>query len=98
VKPQLIFRPEAVRELLEARRWYEDQRPGLGKLFAAAVDRALDLIAAHPLLFARVHGEIRRARIPGFPYGAFFRVASDEIVVVAFMHGSRHPRRWQSRG
>jgi plasmid stabilization system protein ParE len=97
VTPRLVFRPQALAELLEARTWYEDQRPGLGTVFAAAVDRTTNLIVQHPLLFARVHGAIRRAHVPGFPYGAYFRVSPEEIVVVAIMHGKRHPRRWQSR-
>jgi plasmid stabilization system protein ParE len=32
-----------------------------------------------------------------FPFGIYFRVEQAQIVVVAIIHGSRHPRRWQSR-
>lgn len=47
--------------------------------------------------FARVHHEIRRVRLRRFPYAIYYRILSDEIVVLAVMHGRRQPRRWQSR-
>ena len=95
--PRLVFRPQAESELLDARGWYENQRPGLGRTFAAAVDGALAGILRNPLAYPRVHGETRRALVPGFPYGIYFRIIADELVVLAVMHGRRLPRRWQSR-
>lgn len=92
-----IFRPQAEAELLDARTWYEQQRSGLGQAFAAAVDRAIAGIVQNPLAYPQVHGEIRRALVQRFPYGIYFRVAPDELVVLAVMHGRRLPHRWQSR-
>lgn len=51
----------------------------------------------HPLAYARVHGETRRAPVHRFPYAIYFRAMSDELVVLAVMHGRRLPRRWRSR-
>jgi 2-polyprenyl-3-methyl-5-hydroxy-6-metoxy-1,4-benzoquinol methylase len=48
------FRPEAE---AEARDWYEGRRPGLGAVFRAALDKALDGIAANPIMFQRVMTE-----------------------------------------
>jgi plasmid stabilization system protein ParE len=83
--------------LLEARAWYEERREGLGATFAAAVERAIERIRERPLAYPRVRGETRRAVLRRFPYGVYFQVLEDEIVVLAIMHGRRHPRRWQSR-
>ncbi len=93
----VVFRPQADAEALEARRWYEQRRPALGEDFAAAVSEAIARIVENPLAFPRVRGEIRRAILRRFPYGVYFRISPDEIVVLAVMHGRRHPRRWQSR-
>ena len=95
--PRLVFRSEAEWELLDARGWYEEQRPGLGQTFAAAVERTLVGVAQNPLAYPRVHGEIRRALVQRFPYAIYFRPISDELVVLAVMHGRRHPHRWQLR-
>jgi plasmid stabilization system protein ParE len=40
---------------------------------------------------------MRRALVRRFPYAIYFRAAPDEIVVLAVIHGRRHPRHWQSR-
>jgi plasmid stabilization system protein ParE len=92
-----VFRPQADQEVQAARQWYEEQRPGLGIQFANAIDEAVERIAANPLAFRAVHGETRRAIVRRFPYGIYFRVLTDEIVVTAVMHGRRHPRRWRTR-
>lgn len=94
---RLVFRPQARTELLEVRRWYEAQRPGLGAEFGQEADRALSLLVQTPGAFQRVHRDIRRTRLHRFPYAIYFRVFDEEVVVLAVMHGRRHPRRWQSR-
>jgi hypothetical protein len=36
--------------------------------------------------------------LPGrFPFGVFYAVKGEFIIIYAVMHASRHPRRWQSR-
>ncbi|MBL0716858.1 MAG: hypothetical protein JJV89_02305 [Desulfosarcina sp.] len=46
---------------------------------------------------AAVHRHTRRARIHRFPFGIYYRIEEESLVVVAVMHGSRHPKRWQQR-
>ena len=40
--------PEADEELLEAARWYEQRRRGLGLDFLAAIEAAVELIQRYP--------------------------------------------------
>ena len=93
----VVFRPEAERELLGAERWYEDRRAGLGHQFRAALDETLVRVSALPLSFPIVHGDKRRALVPRFPYGLFFSVEGDHVVVVGVVHAHRDPAAWQSR-
>ena len=91
------LREEADQDLAEAATWYEQQRQGLGQKFldeALAIFRA---IAAQPMMYPVLHRSTRRALISRFPFGVYFRVVDTQIVVLAIMHGSRHPRRWKSR-
>lgn len=69
----------------------------LGIQFATAIDDVIERIASNPLAFPAVYGETRRAVVRRFPYGIYFRVLGDEIIVTGVIHGRRHPRRWQSR-
>ena len=94
---RVAFRPLADAEVREARQWYEERRCGLGAKFAAAVDEAVTQITENPLAFPCVRGETRRAILRRFPYCLYFRVLRDEVVVLAVVHGRRHPRRWQLR-
>lgn len=94
---RIVLRPQVEQDIAEAQGWYEQRRPGLGRGFLSAVDDAIANAAEEPLRFAQVHGPTRRAVLRRFPSGLYFRVAGDEIVVLAVMHGGRDPRRWQSR-
>jgi len=62
-----------------------------------AIDQAVERIALNPLAFPVVHGDTRRAVVRRFPYGIYFRMLADDIVITAVMHGRRHPRGRQSR-
>jgi plasmid stabilization system protein ParE len=91
------LRRPAEEDLAVASSWYEQQRKGLGQEFLDQAMLVLDAIAERPLLYPEVHRNARRALMARFPFAIYFRVEAEEIVVVAVMHGSRHPLRWQSR-
>ena len=91
-----LFRPQAEAEALDARRWYEARRAGLGDKFGAEVDAAVARIVERPLAFPRVRGETRRAVLTRFPYALFFRITDDSIVILA-VHGRQDPSRWHQR-
>ena len=91
------LREEADVDLAAAAGWYEQQRAGLGHEFLDEAVVALRLISRQPLLYPLVHRNTRRALMARFPFGIYYRIADEEIVVLAVMHGSRHPRRWQTR-
>jgi plasmid stabilization system protein ParE len=94
----LRTRPQADADLLEARAWYDAQENGRGTAFFEAVSAMVHRIADMPLAFPIVDGQIRRAVLRTYPYSVYFQVRADHILVVAIMHNSRDPRRWQSRG
>ncbi len=94
---RLVIRLAAEEDLEEASAWYERQREGLGKEFLAAVGDALEKIVRHPDFGMLVHRRLRRANVRRFPYGVFYIVEPDRIVIVGVLHGRRSPRVWKSR-
>lgn len=94
---RLRVRPEAEQDLEEAASWYEEQRPGLGNEFLDEVLRTFGKISEQPALYPLLHRNTRRALTLRFPFGVYYRVQEETIVVVAVMHGSRSPRRWKQR-
>lgn len=94
---EVRLRPEAEQDLAEAAAWYEEQRRGLGQEFLDEALAAFSTIAEVPLMYAVVHRATRRALMHRFPFGIFYQIDDAGAVVVAVLHGSRHPRRWKSR-
>jgi plasmid stabilization system protein ParE len=97
MKRDLIIRPEAESELTEAFDWYEERLRGLGSEFLISVDATVHAIARNLLQFAKIHKDVRRALLHRFPYGVFFIVEETRIIVLAFFHVKRDPKRWQER-
>jgi plasmid stabilization system protein ParE len=96
VKPAL-FTPEAEADVEEAFEWYEAQRPGLGAAFRRVLDVAVAAVENQPEVYAVIHHNTRRVLLPRFPYGLYYRVLEQNVVVVACIHGKRHPKKWRSR-
>jgi|AntDeeMinimDraft_5_1070356.scaffolds.fasta_scaffold41605_1 plasmid stabilization system protein ParE len=94
---ELRVRPDAEDDLEEAAAWYEQQRSGLGDEFLDEVRSTFRQISERPSMFPVLHRNTRRALTHRFPFGVFYRVQPEHVVVVAVMHGSRDPHRWKQR-
>jgi plasmid stabilization system protein ParE len=95
---RVIVRPAAAADIERAYEWYESQRRGLGEEFLAALQLTRDRVLAYPEVAPVLHRDTRRALIPRrFPYGLFYQIYGDTIVVVACMHAKRDPHRWRRR-
>ncbi len=91
----------AAEELLAARAWYDQRKPGLGAELLADAERAIERIRALPEAAPRSPGSgrpnVRRLLTQRFPFAVIYVVRSNEIVVLAFSHLHRRPRYWASR-
>lgn len=93
----LIIRTDAETDIALGYEWYEEQQQGLGAAFAEEISSTIAAIQSQPLRFPRVSRTLRRALVRRFPYGVFFLVRSDAIVVVAVIHLARNPQRAHGR-
>ena len=93
----LLVRPEARADIAESQEWYEERASGLGREFIGAVDEILGSITKNPLAFPVVRSIVRRALTKRFPYGVFFLLAEETVVVLAVLHQSRDPELWARR-
>ena len=82
---------KAVNELQKAAFWYEEQRKGLGSAFMLSAEAALATIQRNPEHYAKVDDDTRKIMMKHYPYGIFYSVEPNEIVVTAVFHGSRNP-------
>jgi len=89
------FHPLANQELTEAGQFYEGRAEGLGSRFLDAVERAVQLLEAHPELGRPLSKTIRSLPVSPFPYAVVYRAESDRLFVVA--HFRRRPKYWTGR-
>jgi len=90
-------RARAQRDIEQAAAWYEEQRPGLGDDFLGEVEAVFENVAAHPTGYPELYRATRRAVLRRFPFCVYYRLLDEVVVVVAVLHGSRHPLRWMVR-
>ena len=93
----VTFRPEATRDLREARAWYKSRRAGLGMIFAVRAASALDAIGRFPNLYGVVRKNVRAAPIRRHLYIIYYRVLRDRVEVIAVFHGRRDPSALKDR-
>ncbi|GAB4278967.1 MAG: type II toxin-antitoxin system RelE/ParE family toxin [Coriobacteriia bacterium] len=86
------FISAAFADLREAFDWYESQREGLGADFLDAIDSAIANALKNPAAYPLVYRDVRRILVRRFPYGVYYRVLDEEILVIAVMHAAQHPR------
>lgn len=93
----LLLRPEARTDLLDAFYWYQEKQAGLGHDFKLCVDVALSKIVKNPSSYKNIYNDIRRVVIRKFPFAIFYMVEENSVVVLAVLHARRNPVKWKSR-
>lgn len=91
------FRSIADSEVAEALAWYSARSPTVASRLLAAIDAAVEAMAASPERFPLVSSTLRRVTVPGFPYRLYYRLFSDTISVVGCVHVRRDPNVWRRR-
>lgn len=94
---RLVVRRQAKADIRKAARWYESQRAGLGRAFVQQIDALLDRVRLNPMQYQVVHREVRRAIPRRFPYGVFYRIDGEDVLVFAVVDLHRDPSIWQDR-
>lgn len=84
-------------EFDEARAWYANIRPELGRRFAAEVRSAGQRIARQPLMYPLEMGDVRKCVLKQFPYNLRYALRDDLVINVAVSHQHRAPDYWVSR-
>jgi toxin ParE1/3/4 len=72
-----VFAPEARDEFVEAERYYDEQLPGLARLFRDEVRLALRRVQTWPLSCPIERGEIRRLILTRFPHKLLYTIEPD---------------------
>jgi len=93
----LKFKPEVYNDIKVAYDWYESQRIGLGEDFLLTLEESYSKITRTPKIYQLIYKIVRRKLLRRFPYGIFFVLRDDEIIIIAIMHTRRKPSDWNER-
>ena len=94
---EIQVRRAAELDIAEAQVWYESQQSGLGGEFRTEISRVFDRLAETPLIYQRVHRDVRRAIVHRFPYLIWYRVIDETVIVLACTYAGRDPQLIKSR-
>jgi toxin ParE1/3/4 len=91
---RLLRHPGAEEDIIEAARWYDRQRDGLGDEFLDTLEDALIIVATRPRNFGQIpvaieNHEVRRFVMKAYPYSVFDDVRQDHVVLIAVAHHRR---------
>ena len=89
--------PDVDADIEAAFEWYEAEEPDLGFEFLDELRGAYQRILEGPLKYQVLRSGIRRALTRRFPYGIYFSIEAEVIVIVAVLHTARDPTEWQRR-
>jgi plasmid stabilization system protein ParE len=91
----VVVTASAASAITEAKEWWAQNRASAATPLADDLERAFELIAAHPAIGARATNVslsgVRRVHIARIRYHLYYRVSptGDNIEVLAFWHTSR---------
>ena len=91
------FDDEALAEFIEAGRYFNRQVPGLGDDFVDEVESGVRQILSAPFTWRVIERDVRRFLVNRFPYGLYFTVENDAVIIWAVKHLHRDPDYWQQR-
>jgi len=94
----LSFNRQAFADAEDAANWYREQGGSeTSEAFSREVQRVALLAERHPELGSPGPHRTRRLYLKRFPYTLIYRLASDNIRVIAIAHQSRRPGYWGRR-
>ncbi len=97
MKYNIVFRKEALQDIMDAVFWYEQQNMGLGDEFLIALENEKQIIERNPYLFEEKSDGIRKAAIKRFPYIAYFIIEEKNIIIYGILHMKRSLKIWEDR-
>ncbi len=91
--------PEALTDIEEIIKWYNEQQIGLGLKFKKVVFNQVRYLAKSPFIYSIRYNEIRCMLIKKFPFMVHYFVNDENrtVEILAVISTSRNPKIWQEK-
>jgi len=93
----LLWNKDALREADETAAFYQEKQSGLEKRFLDNLEDATARIARNPYLYRKIENNIRKCKLPHFPYAVIYRIEKETLEIIAIMHLRQAPGYWKHR-
>ncbi len=89
----VFYFDEVEMDIKEARLWYKSTSEKLEKRFLEAIEKTIIKLIKWPKAYAIRYKNVRIAHPKIFPYSIHFYIddVQNRIVIIAVIHGRRHP-------
>jgi plasmid stabilization system protein ParE len=87
----------ALAELIAAGLYYNRQVPALGDEFVDEIEVGVQRVVAAPYTWRIIEEDVRRYLVRRFPYGLYYTVEGNVVMIWAVKHLHRDPDYWQER-
>ena len=96
---QIFYFDEVEIDIEESRSCYKATDKKLEERFIEAIENTITRLQAWPKAYAVRYKNVRIAHPPIFPYAIHFYIddIEDTIVIIAIIHGRRHPDKAKKR-
>ena len=91
--------PEALSDIHDITKWYNEAQAKLGKRFLDTTIAKINRLSKDPQIFAIRYQEIRCMQVPKFPYMIHFYIneKTNIVEVLAVISTNRNPKIWEER-
>ena len=86
---EIIIKPAAWLDLVDAMIWYDEKRSDLGREFFNDFEKSINRIIENPKAFKEITKEVRIIPTKRFPYKIFYTVSENTIFIIAIFHAKR---------
>ena len=93
----LIISEQAHFEIEDSKEYYNLQQDSLGDTFKNDLKESILNIQNFPNLYPNITEKIKRCVLHRFPYGIFYTVKTDCILILSVAHQHRKPYYWIDR-
>ena len=93
----LSIRKEAEADIAEAFEYYESCRENLGTDFILCIEESITRIENNPRQYKIIHKTVHRALVRKFPYGIYYVLDNEKIIILGVLPARKNPKHWQTR-
>ena len=93
---KVSFTDIASQEYLEALKFYNLKRDGLGYEFVIEVDNCIRNIKSYPSAWQKLSKRVRRILVRRFQYGIIYSHSDDTILILSVMNLHKEPDSWKN--